>query len=303
MSGHLNISETDVPKPTDSPGILVDGDGKRKENGAERAKPASEMNRENTTSLEYALSLVETLDQIAIVGAPSVIPNRDLADFLSRKLAKSIAYHPGVRNGAYIRELVDNGFAKRNAQKIVWTARKLSRSMPVDTTVIRAFPDESTPATRSGSVPALASAPIPETPSPKKHKPKRGISLWKDYNEMFKGYEKHKYKRPTTQNNPEGLYMGETDERKKYGAFWSAVGFEMVPEDLPRILPVLKETGLLDVYKADPAVVQEIEEEREKMLAAGVDMRLAAPPKNVDQARPSPIDHEQNLYRNDREGE
>ncbi|EGQ62887.1 hypothetical protein GGI1_15643, partial [Acidithiobacillus sp. GGI-221] len=112
--------------------------------------------------LEDALNLVAKLDRIAVIGAPSVIPNRDMADFLSRKLAKSIAYHPDVRNVAYIRELMDNGFSKRNAQKIVWTARKLSRAIPVDASVIRAIPEA--PAASGVQEKAIAAQPVPEKP-------------------------------------------------------------------------------------------------------------------------------------------
>lgn len=287
----MNTCEIDIPEASGLSEILVDGEGKneRTERGNGKNLRArmnqKPTNKADTTSLEDALSLVEKLDQIAIVGAPSVIPNKDLADFLSRKLAKSIAYHPDVRNSAYIRELVDNGFAKRNAQKIVWTARKLSRSMPVDTTVIRTLPDESTAVTGGTAPPVETGA----TALPKKPKHKRGDSLWRNHSEMFKGYEKNDYKRETSINNPKGTYFPGNDELKKYGILWSAIGFHMVPEDLPRILPVLKETGLLDVYKIDPALVREVEEEREKMLAAGMDMRLVIPSENRDQVVDSPV--------------
>ncbi len=287
----MNTCEIDIPEASGLSEILVDGEGKneRTERGNGKNLRArmnqKPTNKADTTSLEDALSLVEKLDQIAIVGAPSVIPNKDLADFLSRKLAKSIAYHPDVRNSAYIRELVDNGFAKRNAQKIVWTARKLSRSMPVDTTVIRTLPDESTAVTGGTAPPVETGA----TALPKKPKHKRGDSLWRNHSEMFKGYEKNDYKRETSINNPKGTYFPDNDELKKYGILWSAIGFHMVPEDLPRILPVLKETGLLDVYKIDPALVREVEEEREKMLAAGMDMRLVIPSENRDQVVDSPV--------------
>ena len=296
----MNTCEMDIPEASGLPEILVDGEGKneRTERGnGENLRPTMNrkpMNKAATTSLEDALCLVEKLDQIAIVGAPSVIPNKDLADFLSRKLAKSIAYHPDVRNSAYIRELVDNGFAKRNAQKIVWTARKLSRSIPVDTTVIRTLPDESTAVTGYGTAPTVETG-APALPKKPKHK--RGDSLWRNHSEMFKGYEKNDYKRETSINNPKGTYFPDNDELKKYGILWSAIGFHMVPEDLPRILPVLKETGLLDVYKIDPALVQEIEEEREKMLAAGVNMRLVPTSENSDQAVDSPIQDERNQTR------
>jgi hypothetical protein len=93
------------------------------------------------TPLEDALELVERLDKIATVGAPSVIPNKDLANFISSKLAKSIAYHPDVRNTAYIQELMDSGFTKRNAQKIVWQARSLAKKMSVDIPVIQPVRD------------------------------------------------------------------------------------------------------------------------------------------------------------------
>ena len=287
----MNTCEIDIPEASGLSEILVDGEGKneRTERGNGKNLRArmnqKPTNKADTTSLEDALSLVEKLDQIAIVGAPSVIPNKDLADFLSRKLAKSIAYHPDVRNSAYILELVDNGFAKRNAQKIVWTARKLSRSMPVDTTVIRTLPDESTAVTGGTAPPVETGA----TALPKKPKHKRGDSLWRNHSEMFKGYEKNDYKRETSINNPKGTYFPDNDELKKYGILWSAIGFHMVPEDLPRILPVLKETGLLDVYKIDPALVREVEEEREKMLAAGMDMRLVIPSENRDQVVDSPV--------------
>ena len=287
----MNTCEIDIPEASGLSEILVDGEGKneRTERGNGKNLRArmnqKPTNKADTTSLEDALSLVEKLDQIAIVGAPSVIPNKDLADFLSRKLAKSIAYHPDVRNSAYILELIDNGFAKRNAQKIVWTARKLSRSMPVDTTVIRTLPDESTAVTGGTAPPVETGA----TALPKKPKHKRGDSLWRNHSEMFKGYEKNDYKRETSINNPKGTYFPDNDELKKYGILWSAIGFHMVPEDLPRILPVLKETGLLDVYKIDPALVREVEEEREKMLAAGMDMRLVIPSENRDQVVDSPV--------------
>ena len=287
----MNTCEIDIPEASGLSEILVDGEGKneRTERGNGKNLRArmnqKPTNKADTTSLEDALSLVEKLDQIAIVGAPSVIPNKDLADFLSRKLAKSIAYHPDVRNSAYIRELVDNGFAKRNAQKIVWTARKLSRSMPVDTTVIRTLPDESTAVTGGTAPPVETGA----TALPKKPKHKRGDSLWRNHSEMFKGYEKNDYKRETSINNPKGTYFPDNDELKKYGILWSAIGFHMVPEDLPRILPALKETGLLDVYKIDPALVREVEEEREKILAAGMDMRLVIPSENRDQVVDSPV--------------
>lgn len=288
----MNTQEMELAETTGSPGMLVNGDGDgewtERGNGENLPTPMNRKptNKADTTSLEDALSLVEKLDQIAIVGAPSVIPNKDLADFLSRKLAKSIAYHPDVRNSAYILELVDNGFAKRNAQKIVWTARKLSRSMPVDTTVIRTLPDESTAVTGYGTAPTVETG---ATALPKKPKHKRGDSLWRNHSEMFKGYEKNDYKRETSINNPKGTYFPDNDELKKYGILWSAIGFHMVPEDLPRILPVLKETGLLDVYKIDPALVREVEEEREKMLAAGMDMRLVIPSENRDQVVDSPV--------------
>ena len=280
-----------------SPEILVDGDGEEAGHGKDGTDQPGKntMNRDNVTRLEDALRLVEKLDQIAIVGAPSVIPNKDMADFLSRKLAKSIAYHPDVRNGAYIRELVDNGFAKRNAQKIVWTARKLSRSMPVDATVIRTFPAESMPTTGSGIAHAPQTTAIAVTQPAGKHR--RGASLWRNYSEMFKGYEKHDYKREDAPGNPKGTYTPEFAEKKKYGAVWQAVGFEMVPEDLPKILPVLKETGLLKVYKVSQDIIQELEEERGKMLAAGVDMRLAPASENSDQAVDSPIQDERNQTR------
>ena len=272
-----------------SPEILVDGDGEEAGHGKDGTDQSGKntLNRGNVTRLEDALRLVEKLDQIAIVGAPSIIPNKDMADFLSRKLAKSIAYHPDVRNSAYIRELVDHGFAKRNAQKIVWTARKLSRSMPVDATVIRTLPAESLPATGSGIAHAPQTAAIAVTRTAGKHR--RGASLWRNYSEIFKGYEKNHFKREDTPVNPKGTYMPEYAEKKKYGAVWQAVGFEMVPEDLPKILPALKETGLLEVYKVDPAIIQELGEEREKMLAAGRDMRLAIPPEDRDQAGDSRI--------------
>ena len=150
--------DTENAHETESSAMVAGGDGE-KGTGEEKRKtgiallkspsPTTEAGKHGVTSLEDALSLVEKLDQIAIVGAPSVIPNKDMADFLSRKLARSIAHHPDVRNNAYIRELVDNGFAKRNAQKIVWAARKLSRSMPVDPSVIHA--SSAGPATTHGS--------------------------------------------------------------------------------------------------------------------------------------------------------
>ncbi|MBU2720086.1 hypothetical protein HF563_12025 [Acidithiobacillus ferridurans] len=274
----MNTCETDLPE------TLVDGDGKNERTGRGNGKNLpNQVNKADTTSLEDALSLVEKLDRIAIVGAPAVIPNKDMADFLSRKLAKSIAYHPDVRNGAYIQELVDNGFAKRNAQKIVWTARKLSRSLPIDAT-IRTLPVESTPATGSGIVPAPQTA----DPLPRKRKYQRGDNLWRNHNEMFRGYEKNNYKRERSGKNPAGTYFPDNSELKKYGTLWAAIGFHMVPEDLPKILPVLRGTGLLDVYKVDPALVQELEEEREKMLAAGMDMRLTIPSENRDQVIDSP---------------
>lgn len=284
--------EMDIPEASGLPETLVDGEGENERtergNGENLPPPMNRKptNKADTTLLEDALSLVEKLDRIAIIGAPSVIPNKDMADFLSRKLAKSIAYHPDVRNSAYIRELVDNGFTKRNAQKIVWTARKLSRSMPVDTTVIRA---RATGADIVHAPRATAITAPHETPLSKKPKHKRGDSLWRNHSEMFKGYEKNDYKRETSINNPKGTYFPDNDELKKYGILWSAIGFHMVPEDLPRILPVLKETGLLDVYKIDPALVREVEEEREKMLAAGMDMRLVIPSENRDQVVDSPV--------------
>lgn len=258
----------------DTPEIPVDGDGKK----------AGQSGKEGVTLLEDALNLVEKLDQIAIVGAPSVIPNKDMADFLSRKLAKSIAYHPDVRNSAYIRELVDNGFAKRNAQKIVWTARKLSRSMPVDTTVIRASPARALP--EPGVLPTEKSG---ATTLQKNPVHKRGHSLWRHYNEMFNGYERFKFKRPQTPADADGLYHESPEEINRYGKVWAAVGFRMVPEDLPKVLPKLKETGLLEVYKVDHAVIQELEETRKKMLAAGVDMRLVTPSENGDQVDDGPV--------------
>ena len=288
----MKTCKMDIPESPAGPKPLVDGEGENERtergNGENLPPPMNRKptNKADTTLLEDALSLVEKLDRIAIIGAPSVIPNKDMADFLSRKLAKSIAYHPDVRNSAYIRELVDNGFAKRNAQKIVWTARKLSRSMPVDSTVIRTLPDESTAATGYGAAPTVETG-APALPKKPKHK--RGDSLWRNHSEMFKAYEKNDYKRETSINNPKGTYFPDNDELKKYGILWSAIGFHMVPEDLPRILPALKETGLLDVYKIDPALVREVEEEREKMLAAGMDMRLVIPSENRDQVVDSPV--------------
>jgi hypothetical protein len=164
--------DTENAHETESSAMVAGGDGE-KGTGEEKRKtgiallkspsPTTEAGNHGVTSLEDALSLVEKLDQIAIVGAPSVIPNKDMADFLSRKLARSIAHHPDVRNNAYIRELVDNGFAKRNAQKIVWAARKLSRSIPVDTSVIHASP--AGPATTHGSEIARASPATAKVPA------------------------------------------------------------------------------------------------------------------------------------------
>ena len=272
-------SPSNPAEAADAQKPLEGNDGKKEKAG-----------KHGVTSLEDALSLVEKLEQIAVMGAPSVIPNKDVGDFLSRKLARSIAYHPDVRNTAYIRELVDNGFAKRNAQKIVWTARKLSRSMPIDTTVVRASPGKA----GTLAVPA-ATSPLPSVANPgaaagsEKPRHQRGHSLWRHYNAMFDGYERFKFKRPQTPDDADGLYRESHEEINRYGQVWAAVGFRMVPEDLPKVLPELKASGLLEVYRVDRAVIQELEETREKMLAAGVDMRLTAPSANSDQVADSPI--------------
>ena len=274
---------------------MVAGDDGEKETGEEKRKtgiallkspsPTTEAGKHGVTSLEDALSLVEKLEQIAVTGAPSVIPNKDVADFLSRKLARSIAYHPDVRNPAYIRELVDNGFSKRNAQKIVWTARKLSRSIPIDAELIQTSPVK---AAQSKAV-AIKPSALTTADQPKKPRHKRGHTLWNQYPRKFDGYNKDQYKREETPNNPKGTYYPDDKEMTKYGLIWMALGFQMVPEDLPKILPDLKESGLLDIYKVEPKLIRELEKEREMMVAAGKDMRLVPTPGNGDQVAASPI--------------
>ena len=279
---------------TESPAMVAGGGGE-KGTGEEKRKtgiaslknpsPTTEAGKHGVTSLEDALSLVEKLEQIAVTGAPSVIPNKDVADFLSRKLARSIAYHPDVRNPAYIRELVDNGFSKRNAQKIVWTARKLSRSIPIDAELIQTSPVK---AAQSKAV-AIKPSALTTADQPKKPRHKRGHTLWNQYPRKFDGYNKDQYKREETPNNPKGTYYPDDKEMTKYGLIWMALGFQMVPEDLPKILPDLKESGLLDIYKVEPKLIRELEKEREMMVAAGKDMRLVPTPGNGDQVAASPI--------------
>ena len=275
--------ETDIA-PLESPSNPAEAADAQKPLGGDDGKKEKAVGH-GVMLLEDALSLVGKLEQIAITGAPSVIPNKDVADFLSRKLARSIAYHPDVRNPAYIRELVDNGFSKRNAQKIVWTARKLSKSISVDAELIQAAPVKAAPGKAAATgMSVRANADQPETP---RHQ--RGHSLWRHYNAMFDGYERFKFKRPQTPADADGLYHESHEEINRYGQVWAAVGFRMVPEDLPKVLPELKTSGLLEVYRVDPAVIQELEETREKMLAAGVDMRLTAPSANSDQVADVPI--------------
>ncbi len=286
--------DTENAHETESSAMVAGGDGE-KGTGEEKRKtgiallkspsPTTEAGKHGVTSLEDALSLVEKLEQIAVTGAPSVIPNKDVADFLSRKLARSIAYHPDVRNPAYIRELVDNGFSKRNAQKIVWTARKLSRSIPIDAELIQTSPVK---AAQSKAV-AIKPSALTTADQPKKPRHKRGHTLWNQYPRKFDGYNKDQYKREETPNNPKGTYYPDDKEMTKYGLIWMALGFQMVPEDLPKILPDLKESGLLDIYKVEPKLIRELEKEREMMVAAGKDMRLVPTPGNGDQVAASPI--------------
>lgn len=289
----MSTHEMELPETTGAPDTLVNDDGETGK-ASHGENPSAPMDRkptnkkEGTTSLEAALSLVEKLEQIAITGAPSVIPNKDVADFLSRKLARSIAYHPDVRNPAYIRELVDNGFSKRNAQKIVWTARKLSRAISIDAELIQTAP------VKAAQSKAVATSPSVRTNADQPNKPrhKRGHTLWNQYPRKFDGYNKDQYKREETPNNPKGTYYPDDKEMAKYGLIWVALGFQMVPEDLPKILPDLKESGLLDIYKVEPKLIQELEKEREIMEAAGKDMRLApaAPAsENGDQVDDSPV--------------
>ncbi|EGQ62034.1 hypothetical protein GGI1_10440, partial [Acidithiobacillus sp. GGI-221] len=77
-------------------------------------------------------------------------------------------------------------------------------------------------------------------------------------------------------------------EITRYGKVWQAVGFQMVPEDLPKILPDLQATGLLDVYRVDADVIQELEEERKVLLDAGKSLSLV--PENRDQVPARPTD-------------
>lgn len=287
------MSDSEIQELEAPDASVVDGDGKEKghqeggdtEHGESLAPPEPQY-KGDVTLLEDALDLVARLDRIAVIGAPSVIPNRDMADFLSRKLAKSIAWHPDVRNGAYIQELVDTGFSKRNAQKIVWTARKLSRAIPVDTSVIRAAPAIPEASVTSGvREKAIAVQPAPEKPA---HK--RGDNLSRNYPEIFAGYERFNHKRKETPENEKGAYFASNPEIIRYGNIWQAVGFQMVPEDLPKILPELQATGLLELYRVDADVIRELEEERKVLLDAGKSLSLVPGLENSDQVPARPTD-------------
>ncbi|MBN6739846.1 hypothetical protein JKG47_04730 [Acidithiobacillus sp. MC6.1] len=229
-------------------------------------------------AVEDALKIVERLEQVAIIGAPSIIPNRDMADFVTQKLARSIAYHPGARNKAYIQELVNTGFTKRNSQKIVWNARKLATTIEVPPMV------QSAPAPASVqthiSVPIQAPAGGVVTIGKGEVKAsasglKRGIdSLCSKYPEIFAGYERYEFRRPMTPDSPRGTYSETNEETLKYGKIWGAVGFRLVPEHLPILIDRLESEGLLDLYNVQPKLVAEIRETRDKMIAAGVPLEL-----------------------------
>jgi hypothetical protein len=232
-------------------------------------------------SIEKLLEIEERLRILTELGAPTVIPSRLVPDAIARKVAHAMARHPEIPDSNYIVELSKDPFSRTTVQRIVKRARNLASTVvaaPVLTDV--PAPVANTAASQSNT---------PAVPTQKKVKHKRGDSLWRNYHELFKGYEKHDYKRPMSADNPKGTYLAEVREIQKYGSLWAAVGFQMVPEDLPKILPAVKETGLLDVYKVDPALVREIEEEGRKMIAAGVDMRLVPTTENADQIGDDPI--------------
>ncbi len=109
---------------------------------------------EDRISVEDALKIAESLKKTAAIGAPSSIPRRNLASFLTQELAKAIAYHPGTPNSAYVEELMRNGIAKRNAKKITWNARKLAAT--IEAPVVVQQPTAS-PATKPAHVQAPAS--------------------------------------------------------------------------------------------------------------------------------------------------
>ncbi len=199
----------------------------------------------------------------------------------------------------YVRAIVDRGFDRKTAYKIVKEAyRQAEPRWRTEISADRASPGKA----GNLAVPAAAS-PLPSVANPdaavgsEKPRHQRGHSLWRHYNEMFNGYERFKFKRPQTPADADGLYHESHEEVNRYGQVWAAVGFRMVPEDLPKVLPELKASGLLEVYRVDPAVIQELEETREKMLAAGVDMRLTAPSANSDQVADDPIEDEPNQTR------
>lgn len=232
-------------------------------------------------SIEKLLEIEERLRILTELGAPTVIPSRLVPDAIARKVAHAMARHPEIPDSNYIVELSKDSFSRTTVQRIVKRARNLA------STVVAApvLTDVPAPVANTAALQSNTHAVLPQ----KKVKHKRGDSLWRNYHELFKGYEKHDYKRPMSADNPKGTYLAEVREIQKYGSLWAAVGFQMVPEDLPKILPAVKETGLLDVYKVDPALVREIEEEGRKMIAAGVDMRLVPTTENADQIGDDPI--------------
>ncbi|MBU2755555.1 hypothetical protein HFU84_13345 [Acidithiobacillus sp. CV18-2] len=102
--------------------------------------------------IDEALQIVERLKDAAKTGAPTSMPRRSLSGFLTRELAKAIAFHPSTQNGAYIKELMDSGFTKRNARAIVFNARKLAATIEVPVVVQQ-------PAASPAPAPVVAPAP------------------------------------------------------------------------------------------------------------------------------------------------
>ena len=230
------------------------------------------------------LDLKEEWKKIAL-GAitEDTLPAKRAIRYMVAEMSDAII-DPRQDQTPYIQSLVRRGVRYATAHKITRAAFSIAAQKPSPIIAAQKSTRVAAPAPQTAGKEST-----PKTSPANKHRYKVGDSLRKNQSELFADYEKNDYKRPQGPSNSKGTYFPENDELTKYGRLWTAVGFHMVPEDLPKIIPALRESGLLDVYKIDPALIQELEEEREKMLAAGVDMRLVVPPENLDQVAGSPI--------------
>ncbi|MBN6742575.1 hypothetical protein JKG47_19075 [Acidithiobacillus sp. MC6.1] len=198
----------------------------------------------------------------------------------------------------YTRILVHRGFNRRTARKIVNKAYQLAKNSP-KTALAQALSapaiaggvgvvgkEKAAAATNRGIVPVAV--PVDDEPVTRltDFMPlplsdyRQGRGLYQYYPEIFEGYSLLDYRRPQTTENSRGTYFPSANEMTKYGKIWISVGFQMVPEDLPRVLPALRKSGLLKFYSDSNRPVahellRELEDERQNMIVAGMNMDLA----------------------------